>query len=209
MPAGGRSYDKKLKDFFDMQRGGDRSRFWLMPRVAHRAANASLVAAKEKTGACVDKPSRCDSNERIRRWRRACCAGAGLSLQASVGLVYLMQRTETTRVMVWRALLDGDCKQIHKSKEKLREELLSRNFWYRPNESHRWTFESEELEVPLITGEAHDWDAEGGSGGVHIHWLCPLCGTMHYTDEDTHDHSPFLWLCERGKGIVLVSLTSI
>jgi hypothetical protein len=120
-----------------------------------------------------------------------------------------MQRTDTTRVTVWRALLDGDCKQIHKSEAKLREELMNRNAWYRPDEIHRWTFESQELEIPLVTGEAHDWGAEGGCGGVHIHWLCPHCDAMHYTDEDPHDCSPFLWFCERGKGIVLVSIESI
>jgi hypothetical protein len=117
-----------------------------------------------------------------------------------------MRKIETKRVTVWRALLDGDCKQIHKSEQELREELFARNAWFRDDEKHRWSFESEELDVPLADGEAHVWQAEGGSGGVHIHWLCPCCGTMHYTDDDPHDSSPFLWFCEEGHGIVLVSV---
>jgi hypothetical protein len=105
--------------------------------------------------------------------------------------------------------LDRDCKQIHKSEAKLREERMNRNAWYRPDEIHRWAFESEELDIPLVTGEAHDWGAEGGCGSVPIDWLCAPCGEMHYTDENPHDCSPFLWFCERGKGIVLVSVESI
>ncbi|HQR07871.1 MAG TPA: hypothetical protein PLN21_13670 [Gemmatales bacterium] len=117
-----------------------------------------------------------------------------------------MHRYDTKHITVWRALLDGDCKQIHKSEEKLRDELMSRNSWYHPNEMDRWSIESVDMEIPITIGEVHNWDAEGGSGGVHIHWNCPRCGTMHYTDEDLHDCSPFLWFCERGKGIVLVSI---
>jgi len=110
------------------------------------------------------------------------------------------------RVTVWRALLNGDCKQIHKSEHQLWEELTLRNFWYQESDKTGWTVETREEEFPVVNGEAHDWGAEGGEGGVHIHWDCPYCGETHYTDDDPHDRQPYLWFCERGRGIALVAV---
>ena len=117
-----------------------------------------------------------------------------------------MPEASKKTVTIWRAILDGDCKLIHKSELQLLKELTHRCAWYEPGDHHRWDFKSEVVEVPVTIGEAHDWSAEGGSGGVHIHWLCPHCGEAHYTDEDPDDCSPFLWFCEHGEGVVLVSV---
>src|SRR6266404_6105047 len=113
---------------------------------------------------------------------------------------------EANRITIWRALLDGECKQIHKGEAQLWRELKERNASYDPAEHDRWSIVATEEEVPVVEGIAHDWSAEGGCGGVHIHWQCPYCQTEHYTDDDPEDLSPYLWFCEHGKGIVLVKL---
>src|SRR5262249_4966001 len=96
----------------------------------------------------------------------------------------------TKRVAVWRALRDDECKLIHKSEAQCWDELRERSTWYKPQEHHRWSVRSVEQEIPVVQGIAHHWTAEGGCGGVHIHWQCPFCSDEHYTDDDPHDESP-------------------
>jgi hypothetical protein len=111
---------------------------------------------------------------------------------------------ELRRVTVWGAFLYGDRKQIHKSEFELRQRLTQKNYLYQPSNAHAWTVEPREEEVPVVYGEEHDWDAEGGQGGVHIHWECPHCGQIHHTDKDPDDGSPYLWSCDWNRGVALV-----
>ena len=115
-----------------------------------------------------------------------------------------MAETRTTRIPVWRALLDGDCKQISKTQEQLWCELKNRNAWYEPEEHDRWSAIVSDEDVPVVKGQPHDWSAEGGCGGVHVHYVCPHCDVEEYCDDDPNDQSPYLWFCERGKGLILV-----
>ena len=117
-----------------------------------------------------------------------------------------MADTRTAIIPVWRALLDGECKQIHKTEEQLWDELRNRNPWYEPENENRWTAIVSDEEVPITKGERHDWSAEGGSGGVHIHYNCPHCRMEEYCDDDPNDSSPYLWFCEHGNGIILVEV---
>ncbi|HDZ39333.1 MAG TPA: hypothetical protein ENH62_13825 [Marinobacter sp.] len=114
---------------------------------------------------------------------------------------------ETKRIMVWRALLDGECKQIQISEESLWHELKNDNAWYDSAQHDQWSITSQEEELPVVKGEAHDWGAEGGCGGVHIHWRCPLCQELHLTDRS--EPPPGLWFCEKGKGIAIVEWKDI
>ena len=117
-----------------------------------------------------------------------------------------MPQINTKRITVWRALLDGDCKQIHKTESQLWTELRKRNAWYEPEDEHRWSAVTDDEDVPVVSGVPHDWSDEGGCGGVHIHWQCPYCDEEHYTDDDLEDESPYLWFCENGRGLVLVEV---
>jgi hypothetical protein len=115
-----------------------------------------------------------------------------------------MGELQTVRIPVWRALLDGDCKQIHKTEEQLWHELKTRNGWYKPENQHRWTAVVSVEDVPVAMGVPRDWSAEGGCGGVHVHYTCPYCESEEFSDDVPNDQSPYLWFCECGKGIVLV-----
>lgn len=112
--------------------------------------------------------------------------------------------TSTRRVAVWRALLDGDCKQIAGSQESLIRFLHETNGWYRPEEDARWTRESSDEDVPVASGKRFDCVDDAGRIYPHVAWDCPHCGKHHTTDVDPGDESPHLWFCEFGKGIVLV-----
>jgi hypothetical protein len=113
---------------------------------------------------------------------------------------------KTTRIQVWRAYLDGECKQIHQTQQELWHAVETNNAWYKPRQRSRWTTECVEEDVPIVEGEAHDWNAEGGCGGVHVHWICPVCGTLHICDQ-YEERSPALWFCQdaRHEAVVLVS----
>jgi hypothetical protein len=115
-----------------------------------------------------------------------------------------MVEARTSRIPVWRALLDGDCKQVHKTEEQLWQEVEYRNAWYEPENKHRWTAVVLDEDVPVVQGTLHDWSAEGGCGGVHVHYICPYCETEEHCDDDPNDQSPYLWFCERSKGLILV-----
>ncbi len=115
-----------------------------------------------------------------------------------------MVHIRTIRIPIWRALLDGDCKQIAKTEKQLWNELENQNHWYEPENKHRWITVVSDENVPVVKGETHDWSAEGGCGGIHVHYVCPHCETQEYTDHDPNASSPYLWFCERGKGLILV-----
>ena len=125
------------------------------------------------------------------------------SIAARVYNTVVTLPSTTEHVSVWRAWLAGDCKQIHLSELELWRELKNDNCWYMPVERNRWTVTSSIEEVPVVNGEAHDWTAEGGAGGIHIHWSCPYCLETHHTDQ-WDSVSPALWSCENGEGIALV-----
>ena len=117
-----------------------------------------------------------------------------------------MTESQTTRIPIWRALLDGECKQVHKTEKQLWHELKNRSAWYEPEHEDRWTAVISVEDVPVVKGERHDWSAEGGCGGVHVHYICPYCETEEYCDDDPNDQSPYLWFCERGNGLILVEI---
>ena len=125
----------------------------------------------------------------------------------------------TERITVWKALLDGDCKQIGLSEAFVRNELEHRNAWYEEGNKSRWTIRSEVLDVPVVVGEvivADRWHVKLDDSAVdtnrppdakapHVLWRCPFCDEDHFTDMECADGQQGLWYCERGtKGIALV-----
>jgi len=114
-----------------------------------------------------------------------------------------MTNHPTKQVTIWRALLDGDCKLIHKS-QALLQDAVKDSFWYEGTALDRWIFEETDEDIPVVVGVAHDWGAEGGCGGVHIHYQCLYCHEEEWSDDDPNDQSPYLWFCQRGNGILLV-----
>lgn len=68
-----------------------------------------------------------------------------------------MTHSRTTRISIWRALLNGDCKQIHKTEEDLWQSLRNRNAWYEPENLEQWSAVVTEEDVPVVEGERHDW----------------------------------------------------
>jgi hypothetical protein len=67
-----------------------------------------------------------------------------------------------------------------------------------------WRIVATDEDVASATGIVHDWSRGGGCGGLHVHWLCPLCSKEHYSDFDANAtiSNPVLWLCESGSGAV-------
>lgn len=117
-----------------------------------------------------------------------------------------MSRFRTVRMPIWRALLDGHCKQIHKSRDQLWKELRNNNAWYTDENANDWKLVVSDEDVRVAEGSRHDWSAEGGCGGVHVHYICPYCNEEHYTDDDPNDVPPFLWFCERSDNLILVTV---
>jgi len=125
----------------------------------------------------------------------------------------------TKEVTVWKAFLDGECKQIADTVQSLWE-ALRRNSWYNPAERHRWTTAFEQRQVPVTQGtwilaDRHYVDLEAPipddfgppqTQAPHILWQCPICGQDHLTDVEPGDNRETLWLCEGGTmdDIVLV-----
>ena len=135
----------------------------------------------------------------------------------SIQLVALLAMTE--RITVWKAFLDGDCKQIGLSEAFVRDDLEHRNGWYEAANKSRWTIHSEALDVPVIAGRvivADRWHVELDGSPVntdlspdakapHVFWRCPFCGKDHITDIDCAEGQQGLWYCERGtKDIALI-----
>jgi hypothetical protein len=65
-----------------------------------------------------------------------------------------------------------------------------------------WRIVASDEDVLDATGVVRDWSRGGGCGGLHVHWLCPLCGREHISDFEHADSNPVLWLCEGGGGAV-------
>lgn len=121
-------------------------------------------------------------------------------------------------VTVWKALLDGECKQIAESESSLWRELKS-NAWFEPEQRERWSIVSERCSVPVAIGvpfvaECWLFKLEGGIPDdlspptgfkLKIKWRCPTCGEEHFTDADRGDIGSGLWFCEQSAdGIVYV-----
>jgi len=105
-----------------------------------------------------------------------------------------MKKKTTT---VWRAILDGECKQIAESEENLWHELRNNNFWYIDTRDAQWTVTSQDEELPVVCGTTND-------GALHINWACPFCNEIHDTDR-YDENSPSMWYCENGEGIAIVT----
>lgn len=105
-----------------------------------------------------------------------------------------MKREKTT---IWMALRDGDCKGVAATPAALWRTVTTGG-WYRPSQEKRWTFVFRARSLPVASGQAHDWSAEGGRGGIKIHWTCPLCQQLHFSDKDADEPNPTIWLCEAG-----------
>ena len=64
-----------------------------------------------------------------------------------------------------------------------------------------WRITASTEDVPEAEGVVHDW-SRNGCGGLHAHWICPLCGQEHWSDFEFRLSNPALWLCEQGGGEV-------
>ena len=102
---------------------------------------------------------------------------------------------------IWRASLNGECKQIAESEATLWYELEHDNFWFEGTTRDQWVVTSSDEDLPVIHGSSPD-------GGEHISWDCPLCGQTHDTDRE-ESASPQIWFCENGEGIALVEWDTI
>jgi len=105
-----------------------------------------------------------------------------------------MKRQKTT---IWLALRDGECKGVAATPEALWAIVQSCG-WFRPTQEKRWTFVFRTRSLPFTHGTVHDWTREGGSGGIKIHWHCPVCGKPHWSDKSLNEPNPTIWLCEGG-----------
>ena len=105
-----------------------------------------------------------------------------------------MKREKTT---IWMALRDGACKGVAATPGALWHTVLSGG-WYRPSQEKRWTFVVRTRSLPVADGKVHDWTAEGGQGGIKIHWTCPHCAQLHFSDKEPNEPNPTIWLCEAG-----------
>ena len=119
-----------------------------------------------------------------------------------------MSEPRTVRMPVWKALLDGDCKQIHKTEEQLWHGVRNGNAYYSPRNKHRWVAVVSEEEVKVVKGEKFDWSAGGGCGGIHVHYTCPHCQNHEWCDDNPHDSGPYLWFCQNAEGLILIEVAS-
>jgi hypothetical protein len=104
-----------------------------------------------------------------------------------------MKRQKTT---IWIALQDDEFRGVAITPEFLWKNVQS-GAWYRPTQEKRWTFVFRTRSIPVAQGEVHDWSKEGGRGRIKIHWDCPVCHERHWSDKDTNEPNPTVWLCEK------------
>ena len=116
---------------------------------------------------------------------------------------------KTATIDVHRALLNGDCKQIDKSLERLVLSVEQDSPWYTESNADCWDYITTSETVPVVSTVAHDWSAEGGCGGIHLHFKCPVCGTDRYGDDDPTDNLPYLWYAECCVDVILVECSNL
>src|ERR1035437_9165670 len=114
------------------------------------------------------------------------------------------------KITVWRAMLQGECKQIGLTENSVRD--LRGNAWYTARNHKHWHFTSEEKTIPVVRGriviakrQTVDFDRPLSEqfkknpivNAPHIFWTCPYCGERHFTDIDSDDSPIGLWFCEQ------------
>jgi len=115
----------------------------------------------------------------------------------------------TKTVKIWKALLEGECKQIGLTEASVRD--LAGNAWHTKKNHTSWRFTSEDIEVPVVTGkvvvfkcQTVDLDkpvaAQTSTAPItdapHVMWTCPHCGEDHFADLESDTPMPDLWFCE-------------
>ena len=113
------------------------------------------------------------------------------------------------KVKTWKALLDGECKQIGLTEASVRD--LQGNAWHTEQNHTSWRFTAEDIEVPVVMGKVvvfnrqtvdldnpavEQTSTEPTTEAPHVIWTCPHCGEDHYTDIEPDATTPALWFCE-------------
>jgi hypothetical protein len=99
----------------------------------------------------------------------------------------------TTQVTYWKAYRNGVLMYLGRSEERLRKRIKARHRY----KKRKWEFVSVTEDAAVVEGEIHDWSAEGGCGGVKVHWHCPYCDMQHWYDVEPTDDGTYLYGCFR------------
>lgn len=106
----------------------------------------------------------------------------------------------TIQVTYWEAYRNGVLMYRGRSEERLRKRIKTRHRY----KKRKWDFVSVTEDAAVVEGEIHDWSAEGGCGGVKVHWQCPYCNEEHFEDIQVSEDGMHLYICFRRGMMTLV-----